>query len=238
MQRGPDGAGSGCAMVAPLPMEHPRRNRQRRRLRYANPIHAASKSDTPRVSGDQSGAREGQTTAGADTKERLNTCNRQLLTRALPTVPNPASTVGDARALSTPGDSRPPSSTKRYAVAAVERAKRPSLVTARLTYQRPKIGGSISSCSNTGCVNVQRSVRGPSSESRWSTYLYITARCISASHGGSLLGALDCRFEQRKRVLLKQRRSRISVWGLTYAIRRCRSRPARGPSRTRSRSRS
>jgi hypothetical protein len=71
------------------PWKHPRRNRQRRRLRYANPIHAASKSDTPRVSGDQSGAREGQSTAGADTKERLNTCNRRLLTRALPTYAIP-----------------------------------------------------------------------------------------------------------------------------------------------------
>jgi hypothetical protein len=79
-------------------------NGQRRRLRYANPIHAASKSDTPRVSGDQSGAREGQSTAGADTKERLNTCNRRLFTRALPTYGHPASTVGGARALSTPGD--------------------------------------------------------------------------------------------------------------------------------------
>jgi hypothetical protein len=64
------------------PWKHPRRNRQRRRLRYANPINAASKSDTPRVSGDQSGAREGQSPAGADTEERLNTCNRRLFTRA------------------------------------------------------------------------------------------------------------------------------------------------------------
>jgi hypothetical protein len=51
-------------------------------LRHANPIHAASKSD---VSGDQSGTRESQSTAGADTKEQLNTCNRRLFTRALPT---------------------------------------------------------------------------------------------------------------------------------------------------------
>ena len=43
---------------------------------------AASKSDTPRVSGDQSGAREGQSTGGADAEERLNTCNRRLFTRA------------------------------------------------------------------------------------------------------------------------------------------------------------
>jgi hypothetical protein len=53
------------------PWKHPRRNRQRRGMRYANPINAASKSDTPRVSGDRSGAREGQSTAGADTEERL-----------------------------------------------------------------------------------------------------------------------------------------------------------------------
>jgi hypothetical protein len=34
---------------APLPMKHPRRNRQRPRLQYANRINAASKRDTPRV---------------------------------------------------------------------------------------------------------------------------------------------------------------------------------------------
>jgi hypothetical protein len=122
MRRGSDGAGNGLRDSARWlrrhPWKHPRRNGQRRRLRYANPIHAASKSDTPRLSGDRSGAREGQSTAGADTKERLNTCNRRLFTRVLPTVRHPASTVGGARALSTPGNSRPPSSTKRYAVAA------------------------------------------------------------------------------------------------------------------------
>jgi hypothetical protein len=66
----------------------------------------------------QSGAREGQSTAGADTKERLNTCNRRLFTRALPTYAiqhRPSAVL----ALSvTPGDSWPASSTKRYAVAA------------------------------------------------------------------------------------------------------------------------
>jgi hypothetical protein len=94
MRRGPDGAGNGCAMVARsarwlrhYPWKHPRRNRQRRSLRYANPIHAASKATRHGCSGDQSAAREGQSTAGADTKERLNTCNRRLFTRALPTVP-------------------------------------------------------------------------------------------------------------------------------------------------------
>ena len=57
-RRGPDEAGSGCAMVARsarwlrhYPWKHPRRNRQRRSLRYANRINAASIGDTPRVSG-------------------------------------------------------------------------------------------------------------------------------------------------------------------------------------------
>ena len=113
------------AMVAPLPMETSAAQPSKTPLRYANPIHAASKSDTPRVSGDQSGARESQSTAGADTKEPLNTCNRRLSTRALPTVPHPASTVAGARALSTPSDSWPPPSTKRYAVAAVPEGPTP-----------------------------------------------------------------------------------------------------------------
>jgi hypothetical protein len=104
-RRGPDGAGNGCAMVAPLPMETSAAQPSKTPFAVRQPDPRRQQKRTPRVSGDQSGAREGQSTAGADTKEGLNTCNRQRFTRALPTVPHPASTVVGARALSTPSDS-------------------------------------------------------------------------------------------------------------------------------------
>lgn len=124
-RRGPDEAGSGCAMVARsarwlrhYPWKHPRRNRQRRSLRYANRIYAASKGDTPRVSGvpirrprrpEHSWSRYRRTAQqlqSAAVHSRLTDRTPSSIDRRR------------ARALSTPGDSWPASSTKRYAVAA------------------------------------------------------------------------------------------------------------------------
>jgi hypothetical protein len=64
-----------------------------------------------------------KSTAGADTKERLTPAIGSCSRGALPTYAIQHRSSAVARALSTPGDSRPPSSTQRYAVAA---GRRPS----------------------------------------------------------------------------------------------------------------
>jgi hypothetical protein len=130
MRRGPDEAGNGCAMVArwlhQYPWKHPRRN-------VKDAVCVTPNGSTPPVKATRhgcSGVPIWRPRRPEHSRSRHQRTAKHLQSaavhRALPTGPHPESTVGGARTLSTPSDSRPPSSTKRYADAADAGRKRKS----------------------------------------------------------------------------------------------------------------